>query len=249
MSSSTPTFATDWQATDQNYLDRALWNAVFAELAGIIAGLQSSFQTIEAINQSTIDQSLAVIAQSVEPQVLALQAAVTAAQAELDSLVASGVSAGDVSITSIAGLDAATVQAALAELTVNLATLTQGLVDEVAARSAAIDAAIAASRRTVVETSTAITASPNDIVYVDSSGGDVPITMPTTADTTAAGRVPIDVIPVSTPADGAMVIITPNTGQTVDGQSSLTIDVAGFALGFTLVGTDWVSKSWGVLNG
>jgi len=171
MPSSAPTLANNFQVTGSDNLDEVLWNAVFAEIASLLKGLSDTFQTLEELEQSTINQSLAVIAQSVEPQVLALQQAVALAQAQVDTLILTGVAAGSVSVSSIDGLDATTVQAALAELLgdlVALATVVTGLGTDLTT--------FKAGAFTVVDANT--TAVDGDDLFVTTTGGARTITLP-----------------------------------------------------------------------
>lgn len=236
MPSSAPTLANNFQVTGSDNLDEVLWNAVFGEIATLLKGLSDTFQTLEELEQSTINQSLAVIAQSVEPQVLALQQAIALAQAQVDDLIAAGVAAGSVSVAGIDGLDATNVQAALVELAGIIAALAS-------VTTASINAVSFAGLRPVVSVAAAHTAVAGQRVYADSTGGAFDIKTP------------------QDPAEGETFAIYPTAlavsvipndegaATTIQGETSVTIDQTGVALELTHVGGVWKIARRSIING
>jgi hypothetical protein len=237
MPSSPPTLANDFQVTGSDNLDEVLWNTVFAEISALIKGLSATFQTLEELEQSTIDQSLAVIAQSVEPQVLALQQTVALAQAQVDNLILSGVAAGSVSVAEIEGLEATTVQAALAELLSNigtgLAALATALAAETDARTEAVDALTFLALRPVITITAAHTALPGQRIMADCTGGAFDIK--TIQD-------PVEGDTFTVYPKGLTVSVIPNdagAATTIMGETSVTISQPNVAAEFEFMGGVW----------
>lgn len=226
MPSSAPTLANNFQVTGSDNLDEVLWNAVFGEIATLLKGLSDTFQTLEELEQSTIDQALAVIAQSVEPQVLSLQQAIALAQAQVDDLIAAGVAAGSVSVAEIDGLDATNVQAALAEL---LGDLSSGL----GALATAVDGKTYAALRPVISVTSAHTATAGQRILADCTGGAFDI---------KAIQDPVEGDIFTVYPKGFTVRVIPNddgAATTIMGETAVTISQPNVAAEFEFMGGVW----------
>jgi hypothetical protein len=125
-----PTRSSGYEVTGQHVANAELFNAVLSDIHAWLTELSGTFQTITELEQSTIDQSLAVIAQSVEPQILALLATIAQAQTQIDEIVNTGVAGTNVTIAAYGELltEATNVQAAV-----------QALVDAIAAALPSVD--------------------------------------------------------------------------------------------------------------
>ncbi|WP_205910262.1 hypothetical protein, partial [Rhizobium sp. FKY42] len=127
--------------TDDHDIGSQLWNEVHASLADRLSAVETAADGFEdAVSNAAIAAAQALLANAVAPQIenvqdllTAIETAIGLAEDRLQALQTGGVVATNVTLSAIAGLTSANVQAAFAEVVSLLA-------DEVTARNDAIAA-------------------------------------------------------------------------------------------------------------
>lgn len=106
MSSDLPSATDDYAGTDETRLSKAVWNAVFGSIGTRLRALEAVQADFQALIDLGTSQALAVIAASVEPELVAARAALAQLQADtaIAEDVVAAIASGSVPMSAIMGL-------------------------------------------------------------------------------------------------------------------------------------------------